>query len=63
MDAQITIPSGSSGGIVEGVDFVGGTSFFTADGVDTIFDIVHNLGFVPRFFTLTTTEPNFNENC
>ncbi len=37
--------------------YKGGQSAFTPDGTTTQFDIVHNAGFIPSFFTLTTTEP------
>mgnify|MGYP001612031419 CR=1 FL=1 len=36
-------------------DFKGGQSLFTADGIQTMFNITHNLGAIPSFFTLTTT--------
>jgi hypothetical protein len=48
---------GGGGGIVEGTDFAGGQTPFIADNVNTWFEITHNLGAVPRFFTLTTTQP------
>lgn len=35
----------------------GGQSLFTADGVTTVFDIVHNLGSTPPYFSLTSTTP------
>lgn len=38
-------------------DFKGGQSVFTADGSTMEFEIVHNLGAIPSYFTLTTTEP------
>lgn len=38
-------------------DFEGGQSPFTADGTTTVFNITHNLGAIPSYFTLTTTEP------
>lgn len=37
--------------------FKGGQSQFIADGETIVFDIVHNLGAIPEFFTLTTTQP------
>lgn len=37
--------------------FKGGQSPFTADGSTTEFDIIHNLGATPAYFTLTTTTP------
>jgi hypothetical protein len=43
--------------LVEGSNFIGGQSAFTADGVTTVFNITHNLGAIPSFFTLTTTAP------
>lgn len=36
---------------------LGGNSIFTADGVTSQFDILHNLGEVPSYFSITTTEP------
>jgi len=38
-------------------DYKGGQSPFTADGTTTVFNITHNLGFIPSYFTLTTTAP------
>jgi hypothetical protein len=37
--------------------YIGGQSMFTADGTTDTFDIVHNLGVIPPFFSLTTTTP------
>lgn len=37
--------------------YKGGQSSFTADGTTTIFDITHNLGATPSYFSLTTTQP------
>lgn len=37
--------------------YKGGQSAFTADGTTTVFNITHNLGAVPSYFTLTTTQP------
>jgi len=38
-------------------DYKGGQSAFVADGTTTVFNITHNLGFTPSYFTLTTTAP------
>lgn len=38
-------------------DMVGGTSAFTADDVTNTHVITHNAGFIPSYFSLTTTEP------
>lgn len=38
-------------------DYKGGQSPFTADGTTTQFDVTHNLGAIPAYFTLTTTAP------
>lgn len=35
----------------------GGQSVFTANSITTIFDITHNLGAIPSFFSITTTQP------
>lgn len=37
--------------------YKGGQSAFTADGTTTVFNITHNLGAIPSFFSLTTTQP------
>jgi len=37
--------------------YKGGQSVFTADGTTTVFNITHNLGAIPSFFSLTTTQP------
>lgn len=42
--------------------FKGGQSPFTADGIITVFNITHNLGVVPSYFSLTTTEPIANNH-
>lgn len=52
-----TLQIDASGNIIEAPYFKGGQSPFTADGVATVFDIVHNLGATPSYFTLTTTAP------
>lgn len=65
---QIAIRGGSPGvgkllqsdaaGLASWVEvFKGGQSPFTADGVTTVFNITHNLGVIPSFFSITTTEP------
>ncbi len=37
---------------------VGGTELFIADGIQDTIIITHNAGFVPSFFSLTTSQPN-----
>lgn len=41
---------------------VGGSSMFTADGNILVHDIVHNAGFIPSYFSLTTTQPITNNH-
>lgn len=41
-------------------DVVGGQSVFTADGVTVVHDIVHTLGAIPSYWTITTSEPIAN---
>lgn len=37
--------------------FVGGHAFMTGNGTTSVFNIITNAGFIPSYFTLTTTTP------
>lgn len=54
------LTSADLSGYVTTASIKGGTSEFIADEMTTVHDIVHNAGFVPSYFSLTTTEPIAN---